>query len=352
MIMRGVISTPNEVLYRRNEMKKMITVFAAITLFAFGLSAAPAPKAVLENSGATLRLVYDERNYGIENEDWFPIEFGTLDLGNGGKSAILYGSMRELDAYLYLYDIETIIVDSSFAAYYPTQARGWFSGFPSLTQIEGLRNFNTAKITDMSEMFFDCPLLEQLDLSSFNTSKVEDMSFMFEGCSSLASLDLNSFNTSNVESMESMFEGCSSLSSLDLSSFNTTEVTKMNCMFKGCKSLPSLDLSSFNTLNVKDMDDMFRGCSSLSSVNLSSFNTSKVYYMRDMFNGCSSLQALYLTTFTFNEGVRVSGMFAGVGRADSITKIHGSTQGGYEFLLANKNSLGSGYYEILPQRFF
>ena len=232
-----------------------------------------------------------------------------------------------------------------------SDSRYMFNESEYVTLID-MANVDTSKATSMYYMFRGCKALTSLNLSSFNTSKVEDMSFMFEGCSSLASLDLNSFNTSNVESMESMFEGCSSLSSLDLSSFNTTKITEMNCMFKGCKSLPSLDLSSFNTLNVKDMDDMFRGCSSLSSVNLSSFNTSKVYYMRDMFNGCSSLQALYLTTFTFNEGVRVSGMFAGVGRADSITKIHGSTQGGYEFLLANKNSLGSGYYEILPQRFF
>lgn len=216
-----------------------------------------------------------------------------------------------------------------------------------------MANVDTSKATSMYYMFRGCKALTSLNLDTFiNTSKVEDMSFMFEDCSSIESLDLSSFNTSNVESMKSMFEGCSSLSSLDLGSFDTSKVTVMNCMFKGCKSLPLLDLTNFDTSNVKDMDDMFRGCSSLLSVDLSNFNTRKVYYLRDMFNGCSSLQMLNLTSFTFNEGVRVNGMFIGVGRVDSVAKIYASVVGGYEFLLANRNSLGSGYYEILPQRFF
>ena len=80
------------------------------------VTSSPEPKAVLSADGKTLRLVYGSTNYGEEDADWFPIREGSLDVGAGSQTGILYGHMRELDAYLYAYAIEKIVVDSSFAA--------------------------------------------------------------------------------------------------------------------------------------------------------------------------------------------------------------------------------------------
>ena len=68
--------------------------------------------------------------------------------------------------------------------------------------------------------------------------------------------------------MSDMFFGCSSLTNLDLSSFNTPKVTNLNGMFYGCSSLKSLDLSNFNTQNVTNMEHMFYECSSLKKENI------------------------------------------------------------------------------------
>ena len=118
---------------------------------------------------------------------------------------------------------------------------------------------------------------------------ITDMSNMFYNCSSLKELDLSKFNTDNVTNMRSMFYNCSSLTILDLSKFNTDKVTNMYCMFCNCSSLTKLNLSKFNTQNVTDMSWMFDNCSKLSVLNLSNFNTDKVTnirYMSGMFYKC------------------------------------------------------------------
>ena len=190
-----------------------------------------------------------------------------------------------------------------------------FSGLSTITAIDFGDNFNTANVTNMSWMFYNCSSLKSLDLSSFNTANVTDISYMFYGCSKLNSIDFgDNFNTANVTDMSLMFYGCSSLSSLNLSSFNTANVTDMSLMFYDCSSLTSLNLSSFNTANVTTMSFMFYGCSSLSSLDLSSFNTSKVEEMGWMFQNCYSLPSLDLSSFDFGKVYSFDGMFENLGK--------------------------------------
>ena len=53
-------------------------------------------------------------------------------------------------------------------------------GCAALTELD-LYFFDTAKVTDMHEMFKDCKGLTTLDLSNFQTSEVKDMREMFSG---------------------------------------------------------------------------------------------------------------------------------------------------------------------------
>ena len=183
-----------------------------------------------------------------------------------------------------------------------------FFGCSSLTTLN-LSCFNTANVTKMFSMFLHCSSLISLDLSHFNTSNVTNMSFMFRNCSSLISLNLSNFNNANVTDMREMFCECSSLTKLNLSNFNTSNVTGMWRMFEGCISLTNLDLSSFNTSNVTVMSSMFAGCISLTNLNLSSFNTSNVTDMSGMFSTCSSLLRLNLSNFNTSNVTDMSGMF-------------------------------------------
>ena len=209
---------------------------------------------------------------------------------------------------------------SSFNTSNVTNMSQMFYNCSSLTNLD-ISSFNTANATDMSGMFYDCSSLTNLDLSSFNTANATDMSGMFYDCSSLISIDLSSFNTLNITNMMNMFAYCSSLISLNLSSFNTANVANMAQMFWRCESLTNLDLSNFNTINVTTMSGMFVLCSSLTNLDLSNFNTSNVTDMVNMFSDCSSLTNLDLSNFNTSNVTRMFCMFQSCFRLTTTINI-------------------------------
>ena len=158
-----------------------------------------------------------------------------------------------------------------------------------LEEINGIENWNTSKVTDMSFMFYACINLKKLDVSNFDTSQVTDMSSMFYYCSSLTSLDVRNFDTSQVTNMSGMFSYCGSLTSLDIRNFDTSQVTNMGGMFARCIELTSLDMRNFDTSKVTDMTTMFARCSELTSLDMRNFDTSKVTDMTYMFYSCRKL---------------------------------------------------------------
>ena len=246
----------------------------------------------------------------------FVEETGTLtyyyDTKMSSRSGIteVYDQDDGIDIYTsYGNDVLKAVIDPSMKDAPLTSTCRMFADLSQMSSIQGLENLNTAKVTDMNGMFYNCTALKSLDLSSFNTAKVTDMSNMFYSCESLTSLDLNSFNTAKVTDMSLMFYGCQRLKSLDLNSFNTAKVTDMSLMFYGCQRLTSLDLSSFNTANVTDMSNMFQACQWLTSLNLSSFNTAKVTNMRYMFNNCQSLTSLDISSFNTANVTNMARMF-------------------------------------------
>ena len=206
--------------------------------------------------------------------------------------------------------IKHVVFDASFSEYRPISTKSWFAYCVNLQDIEGIRNLNTEKVTDMAYMFRNCEILTSLDVSKFNTENVIYMRGMFSGCKALKSLDLSNFNTQNVTNMSDMFAGCQALTSLDVSNFNTKKVTNMGGMFAGCQAVVSLDVSNFNTQNVTNMSWMFLCCETLTSLDVSNFNTQNVIYMREMFSGCKALTSLDVSKFNTQNVTSMSSMFS------------------------------------------
>ena len=245
-------------------------------------------------SNKTLTFYYD--NLRATRPNYEPI----YDMPKPGESPAWVGN----DSYSQEY-IKHAVFDASFAKYRPTSTNSWFAYCDNLQDIEGIRNLNTEKVTDMSDMFIRCYALKSLDVSNFNTQNVTNMSNMFGYCHTLKSLDVSNFNTQNVTDMSDMFSGCKALTSLDVSKFNTQKVTDMSNMFSGCEALTSLDVSNFNTQNVIYMREMFSGCEALTSLDLCNFNTQNVTDMRKMFYGCTSLTTIFCNK-DWNVGHNVS----------------------------------------------
>ena len=190
------------------------------------------------------------------------------------------------------YEIKLWLDPTDKTAYYYTEpekvylnenARRMFYATSSLTTLN-LSNFDTSKVTNMSNMFAYMRHLTALNLSNFNTSQVTDMGYMFEDMSNLTTLNLSSFDTSKVTNMGAMFEGMSGLTTLNLSNFDTPRVTDMGVMFSGMSNLTTLDLSHFNTSQVANMEYMFAGMSNLTTLDLSNFDTSQVTSVGYMFS--------------------------------------------------------------------
>ena len=213
-----------------------------------------------------------------------------------------------------------IVFDKSFSTYTPTSLYYFFANLKKLETITGLEYLNTAKVTDMSNMFW--------------------------GCSSLTSLDVTHFNTANVTNMRSMFSSCSSLTSLDVTNFNTAEVTNMGYMFSWCSSLTSLYLTNFNTEKVTNMESMFFFCQALTTIYASSkFVTTLVSNSSNMFNKCKKLKGEVEEwtndkatdkTYAKIEGGYFSGGIPRVKYAD----------GTLIFFLTSKETLGENEYEL------
>ena len=78
---------------------------------------------------------------------------------------------------------------------------------------------DTAKIYNMSYMFYNCARLRRLDLSEYDTSSLLNTSHMFDCCMNLIQLNLNNFNLDLInkdEYIEDMFRGCINLCELRL----------------------------------------------------------------------------------------------------------------------------------------
>ena len=208
-------------------------------------------------------------------------------------------------------EITKVVFDTSFANAKPTSCYQWFSLCENLKQIEGIKNLNTEKVTNMAYMFYYCLNLSSLDVSGFKTEKVTDMSGMFRSDSSVKLLDVAKFNTANVKSMEYMFYNCYGLTSLDVTNFNTANVTNMQGMFGKCNFLFSLDVTNFNTENVTNMSKMFE-CKGLTSLDITNFNTENVTHMQGMFLFCNNLKTIYVgDKFVTDKVTEGSAMFSG-----------------------------------------
>ena len=181
---------------------------------------------------------------------------GVLTIGAGELSGFAespwYGD-KKVDSKA----IKKIVLSGKVVAPENSERLFSYSSLTNVTEIEGLSQLDTSKVTSMSQMFADMSNVTSLDLSGFDTSKVTSMASMFFNMSSVTSLDLSGFDTSKVTDMGQMFYSMSSVTSLDVSGFDTSNVTDMANMFRGMSSVTSLDLSGFDTSKVTDMSDMF-----------------------------------------------------------------------------------------------
>ena len=223
-------------------MKKILSLFVLCCMAGTMPAVAQELYGALDNEGITFTIYYD-----TERES------------RGGYTNWMMESTVKNNT-------KTVVFDESVKDARPTSLWNFFKGFIALEQIVHLDYLNTSEVTTMSNMFYACSKLEELDLSSFNTDNVESMTYMFSYCRNLKKVNLANFNTSKVKDMEHMFDECNSLDTLDLDHFDLSAIKDANnlkYMFSQCANLKVIYCSKDWSAKGIDSNSMFIGCTSL-----------------------------------------------------------------------------------------
>ena len=241
-----------------------------------------------------------------------------------------------------------------------------FQNCENLRIINGINEWDTSNVTNMSNMFYNCRSLESLDLSSFKTSNVDNMWDMFSDCENLKELNLSSFEIKENCCPNYMLNNCRKLHTLRLDNCNEDtirkiiesdsfptgeaednwgETRKIYCLEKNVANLTAPDgwvfvdwetgeeiapeeiplyqvgqfqrdttLTEVRTMvneSHPDLGSMFDSCTNLVSVNTNDWNVVAVTNMDYMFYNCTSLTELNLSDWILNAAVTTYNMFAG-----------------------------------------
>ena len=174
-----------------------------------------------------------------------------------------------------------------------------------MTFAENIDTPNLSKVTNMSNMFFECNAFNS-SLKGWDVSHVTNMFCMFYNCTSF-NQPLTGWDVSKVTDMGQMFYGCTSFNQ-PLTGWDVSHVTDMWGMFFKCTSF-NQSLTGWDVSNVTDMSQMFSGCTSFNQP-LTRWDVSKVTNMRFMFMGCTSFNQP-LTGWDVSNVTDMSQMFFG-----------------------------------------
>lgn len=125
--------------------------------------------------GIAQRTMAQEEAYAVLSDDEKTVTFYYDNQRNErhGVVDIREGEGRDFE------NIHTAVFSPSFVHYRSTKTAYWFDGCWALSSIIGLKNFNTANVTDMTGMFRRCSSLTNINWSDLNTTNVKSMREIF-----------------------------------------------------------------------------------------------------------------------------------------------------------------------------
>ncbi len=199
-----------------------------------------------------------------------------------------------------------------------------FDGCTSLTEIEGLENWDVTNAYNTDYMFRDCTSLTKLDLSKWNmgvsSGGIYSPDQMFKNCKQLKDLSIGSVNAFNAYSFSEVFSGCSSLTDINLENwtFNNNKLETVSNPFADCTSLVSFDGGTIDMGKVTTFEGMFGGCTNLKTVDLSGWTTSSLTHMSKMFKDCTSLTEVDLGNFDLRNLISLESTFSNCSSLESV----------------------------------
>ena len=159
------------------------------------------------------RLFDSKEAYTMYDASTTTLSFRNDNLRYFVKDAIYKDVQLQGEGSDYADDVTKVVFDESFAEVRPASTKKWFEYYAKLTDIEGIENLNTSDVTDMESMFYDCELLESIDLTHFDMGKVTSTNYMFYGCYKLKTIkcDTDWSRLNNLNNSDDLFYLCDAL---------------------------------------------------------------------------------------------------------------------------------------------
>lgn len=164
----------------------------------------------------------------------------------------------------------------------------------SVKHIYGIENFNIQNCTQLSQVFYNCRNLQNLNLSNWNTNNVTTIAALFSQCFSIQDLSfVSNWRFNNLTNISSAFNNCRNIEKLDLHNWDVSNVTSVASTFNCCMNLKQLNIDGWSITKITSMSSVFYYCFSLEHINLSGWHiTNKCTNVYAAFYNCASVQEL------------------------------------------------------------
>jgi surface protein len=180
-------------------------------------------------------------------------------------------------------------------------------GAAKLTTLTGTNTWNVSKCTSFQFMFYNCYLLDGLDISSWLPTNAISFASMFLYCAKLSSLNLNSwqFNSTSNFTLSSMFMGCYVLTTIgtDLSGWNMAKCNNIEGMFYNCAKLAYFYGNNWNLSGVTTINSIFYGCNSLVTFTGNGWDLRNVTTLSTLFSSRTALKNVYAQNWNLSSCV-------------------------------------------------
>lgn len=191
---------------------------------------------------------------------------------------------------------------------------GMFSSTPKLKNINGTKDWDTSRVTDMSSLFEDSGIISINPISNWDVSNVENMQLMFRNTKNLRTvhgLD-EKWNTNNVTDMTSMFEGSAIESADGIRNFKTRNVHHMNNMFYQAKNLSNVRGITWDNTYCDEATGMFEESGLTTTDGMEVFTNNNLASMGRMFMNTHKLADIHaLENWDISNTNDIGKMFTG-----------------------------------------
>ena len=141
---------------------------------------------------------------------------------------------------------------------------GMFKGCENLIDVD-LTNLNTSRLENINSLFEGCNNLENVNFFNKQLYKIRETENLFNGCENLVEIEnLDKINIPTIRKANNMFKNCKVIRNINLSSIYLDKAENAKDIFHGCDKLEILDICNFGEIN----NELFGSLKDLSKIKI------------------------------------------------------------------------------------